>query len=94
MRHFERYLDHSDATAHRFADAVAEVVQRLEQFPESGSPRFDVLDGLRVVPMRRFKTNVFYVVAVGETETLVTIFRVLRQERDVSADDIEKGDST
>ena len=84
---FEYHLDHSDQTANEFADAVIEVVLRLEQFPESGSPRSDVLDGLRVVPMRRFKTNLYYVSTADSSETLVTVFRVLRQERSVSEDD-------
>lgn len=84
---FEYHLDHSDRTAHAFADAVIEVVARLEQFPESGSLRSDVLDGLRLVPIARFNANVFYVATVDGEETVVTIFRVLRQERDVSPAD-------
>ena len=43
VRHFERYLDHGDSTAHAFADAVIEVVRRLEAFPESGAPRDDLV---------------------------------------------------
>ena len=86
---FEFHLDHSDRTAHALADEVIKVVRRLEQFPESGSPRGQILEGLRVVPIRRFHANVYYVIADEKGGPLVTILRVLRQERHISPSDFE-----
>ncbi len=87
---FEYHLDHSDRTAKRFVDAVVAVVRRLEQFPESGSPRRDLGADIRFVAVTEYRVNLYYHVAEGE-ETVVTILRVLRQERDVSEDDVPGG---
>ena len=86
---FEFHLDHSDRTANAFADAVIEVVRRLELFPESGAPREHIAKGLRVVPVQRFRANVFYAVTKNGHAPLVTVLRVLRQERRVSRTDFE-----
>lgn len=83
---FEYHLDHSDGTASRFADAVIEVVRRLEQFPYSGAPRQDLGEDVRVVSLNRQRANLYYAVVEGD-RTTVTVLRVLRQERRVSKED-------
>lgn len=85
---FEHHLDHSDQTANAFVDAVIDAVRRLERFPQSGAPRSDLGAEFRMVPIRRFRVNVFYLVTTGEPDDLVTVLRVLRQERDVDRDDL------
>ena len=86
---FEHHLDHSDRTAHALANAVMAAVERLEQFPESGSPRQEVMDDLRVVVLRRFRANVFYTVTNRDGAPIVTVLRVFRQEREVSKADFQ-----
>ncbi len=76
---------HSDQTANRFVDAVISVVERLEQFPESRSPKNDLGGGLQAVVLGEYKTTLYYHFTGGE-ETVITVLRILRQERDVNPD--------
>ncbi|MEO0558346.1 MAG: type II toxin-antitoxin system RelE/ParE family toxin [Bacteroidota bacterium] len=89
VRLFEYHLDHSDHTAHRFADAVIEAVRQLETFPESGPAQPNLGEGIRVVHLNRYRANLYYIVAGEDDDPLVTILRVFRQERDIGEQDFE-----
>lgn len=78
---FEWGLDYSDRAAVRVADLVAAAIRRLEQFPESGSPRFALGATERVVPLRRLRAALYYEVVGGDVV-------VPREERDVAEGDL------
>ena len=91
---FVYHLDHGDRTATLFADAVWTVLGRLEDYPYSGTPRPDLVEGVRVAHVHAYRASVFYVVggldpgtAPGEGDPVVTVLHVFRQERDVGAAD-------
>ena len=70
------------------ARAFDAVIQRLIEYPESGSPRPELAPDVRVVVLRAFRLLVFYHVRAGQETTQVLVLRVLRQERDVTRDDL------
>lgn len=84
---FEHYLDHSHRTATAFADAVIDVVRRLEDHPRSGSPRPELGEGIRAAHANAYRTTLYYLVTEGP-DPVVTVLRVLRQERNVTGDDL------
>ena len=62
---FVYHLDHSDRTATLFADAVWAALGRLEDYPYSGTPRPDLVEGVRVAHVHAYRASVFYVVVGG-----------------------------
>ena len=82
---------HSDRAALRFADGFDQAMERLIQFPEFGRRREDLGEDIRMLVLSEFRLNVYYHVLKGEDVTQVLVVRLLRQERDVTADDIEAG---
>ncbi len=79
---FAYLADFSDRAADRLVHEIESVANRLAIYPESGSPREEFGTDTRVVPMPGLGVNVFYLV-VSNGKSVVTILRVLRQERDV-----------
>jgi len=80
---FEHYLIAAGAdTAVDFVHEIDACMQRIERFPEAGSPRYaDMLDaeGLRFAVVARFPYMVFYF----ERPDFVDIVRVLHQHQDI-----------
>ena len=71
----------SARAATRLADGFDEAIERLIQFPESGSPRSDLAPGVRMVILREFRLLLFYHVRHGDETVQLLVLRVLRQER-------------
>ena len=84
---FERRLDYSDRAANALVDAVLAVVRRLEDHPWSGSPRPELGDGVRAAHVNTYRTTLYYLVTEAPAEPVVTVLRILRQERDVGGAD-------
>ncbi len=82
---------YSDQAVGRLADAFDDLIGRLTRFPGSGSPRPELLEGLRVALLGPWRLSVYYHVLEQEGVTQVLVVRVLRQERDVGMTDIEAG---
>jgi toxin ParE1/3/4 len=80
---FDYYLGAAGpATAVDFVNEIDVCVQRIERFPEAGSPRYaDLLniEGLRFAVVTRFPYLVFYF----ERPDYVDIVRVLHQHQDI-----------
>jgi toxin ParE1/3/4 len=58
----------SPATALRFNNAILDQLESLRDFPDLGTPRDDILTGLRTIGFRRRVTIAF---VVEDTEVLV-----------------------
>lgn len=72
-------------TAAGFRDALAGAVWRILENPDIGSRRIgDYLDigGIRVWPLSKFP----YLVVYRETETVILVYRVLHQKRDLPSE--------
>ena len=82
----EHHPDRSDRAARELADAIADAVQRPETLPEGGVARPDLGADIRAVHLNRLWTTLDYAVSDAPGGPLVTVLRVLRQERDVAAD--------
>ena len=83
---FDSARDYSEAFERRFADGLVECFERLAEYPYSGRERVDLMPELRSVVIRNLSVIVFYF-PLSEGQDRVRIARVLRQERDVGADD-------
>lgn len=82
---------YSDRAATSLADEVERAIARLTRFPQSGRPREDLGEGMRVLVLRSFRLSLFYHVLGGAESVQILLVRVLRHKRDVDADDIEAG---
>jgi toxin ParE1/3/4 len=71
-------------TARRFRDALREAIRLIKANPEIGSRRiadFVGIDGIRAWPVPGFPFLIVYL----ETDTVILIYRVLHQMRDLPA---------
>ena len=82
---------YSDQAALRLADGFDQAIERLIQFPQSGSPREELGPEIRALVLNEFRLTLYDHVHVGEAATQVLVLRLLRQERDVGAEDLEAG---
>lgn len=83
VKAFDHYLNVAGAAlAVDFVQEIDACLQRIEHFPEAGSPRYaELLDvaGLRFSVLERFPYLVFYF----ERTDCVDIVRVLHQQQDI-----------
>lgn len=73
------YRHVGDDLAPAFVQAVDQLLERLQAFPNSGTPAED-LPGVRRARLRRFPYGVFYRVTPDE----IRVLRVLHERRDRS----------
>ncbi len=81
---FEYRGDHSEQSARRYADALTSGLEQLEIFPSIGRPRPELADDLRSLGINAIGVTVYYHL---KGENVITVSRVIRQERDVTRSD-------
>ncbi|MEM6287696.1 MAG: type II toxin-antitoxin system RelE/ParE family toxin [Bacteroidota bacterium] len=79
--------EYSEQARDRLTDTLVECFERVSDFPHLGRDRADLKEGLRSVALNRLRVDVFYYPIPHEEGDRVLIARVLRQERDVNAED-------